>query len=95
MSQPIALDSAARAQLAAICQEIVARVLFPEQWAEIESDDEFQSESLVGGYDAIESLFTFSFYDSSGREWWFDVSLEQAARIGSGESVDIALRAPQ
>jgi hypothetical protein len=30
-----------------------------------------------------------------GREWWFDVSLEQAASIAGGEDVDIALKASQ
>ncbi len=46
------------------------------EWAEIEADDWFQSESYCGGFDAEEMAFTFSFYDRSGKEFWFQFPLQ-------------------
>lgn len=46
-----------------------------EEWAEIESDDMFQSGRFVGGYDADEAAFCFSYFDIDGGEYWFQFTL--------------------
>ena len=95
MSQSAQLDSDAVAQLVDICREIAARQFSPAQWSEVESDDEFQSERLVGGFDATEGRFTFSYFDHKGAEWWFDLTLEKALAAANGKSVSLELRKPQ
>lgn len=49
-------------ELVRIAEGIVGRSRTDEEWAEYESDDEFQTEHLLGGYDATESAFYFSVY---------------------------------
>jgi hypothetical protein len=89
------LDSDSVTQLAAICREIAARQLSFDQWTAVESSDEFQAGRLVGGFDATEGVFTFSFFDATGSEWWFDLSLEDALAAAAGKSVTFELRKPQ
>jgi hypothetical protein len=88
------LDSDAAVQLHEICRVIAGRELSLDRWAEVESSDEFQSGRLVGGFDATEGLFTFSYFDAGGTEWWFDLTLESAIAASSGESVKVELRKP-
>jgi hypothetical protein len=95
MSTSIQLDPEAAAQLRAICQVIVARKLSIAGWAAVESSDEFQSGRLIGGFEAIEGLFVFSYFDADGAEWWFDITLERASAVASGESVTFPMRKPQ
>ena len=47
-------------ELVNICREIEAKNFSNSQWAEIESDDMFQTSQFVGGYDADEREFCFS-----------------------------------
>ncbi len=89
------LDSEAATQLLEICQAIAARQLSLAQWAAIESSDEFQSGRLVGGFEATEGAFTFSYLEAGGAEWWFNLTLEHALAVASGESVNVELREPQ
>ena len=95
MSGTAQLDSDSVAQLAEICRAIAARRLSHEQWSQVESSDEFQSDSLVGGFDATEGLFTFSYFDGAGIEWWFDLTLERALAAAEGRGVSVELRKPQ
>jgi hypothetical protein len=95
MSTAIQLDSEAGAQLREICQAIAARQLSLAEWAAVESSDEFQSSRLVGGFEAIEGLFTFSYFEVGGTEWWFDLTLERALAVAAGESVTFQMRKPQ
>ena len=64
-----------------ICQHILGENKSFEEWDEIESDDMFQSQKYCGGYDATEQVFTFSYFESSGKEWWFQVSYEDIASV--------------
>ena len=59
------------------------------QWAEIESDDMFQSASFCGGFDANEKAFLFSWYTNDTEAYWFQLSLEGAVDIANGGSPQI------
>ena len=77
----------------------IARLIIDEhktidEWAAIESDDMFQDERYVGGFDADEQEFCFSYHGSEG-EVWFQLSLEQMAEIAMGGSPDVECRAPE
>lgn len=56
------------------------------------SDDEFQTAQFVGGCDATEGAFTFSWYDPDEVEWWFTLTMDEAARVAAGENIDIRVR---
>ena len=88
------LDTEASSQLREVCRDIAARRFTLEQWSAIESSDEFQTDCLVGGFEALESAFTFSYYDSSRTEWWFGLTLSQAETIAVGAPIEVELRAP-
>lgn len=62
-----------------------------DEWAETESDDLFQSENYLGGYDADEMAFCFSFFDQRGHEYWFQVGFDQIDRILAGELPQLKL----
>lgn len=79
-------------ELRSICQSIVAEGLSLKQWAEIESDDMFQSTSFCGGFDADEKAFLFSWYANDTKEYWFQFSLEDAVDIANGGSTRIVGR---
>jgi hypothetical protein len=95
MNQATQLDSDAQTQLVAICREIASRRLSLDQWSAVESSDEFQSERLVGGFEATEGQFTFSYFDVTDNEWWFNLTLEQALGVAQGNGVVVELREPQ
>lgn len=71
-------------QLKGMCASIEAQALNESEWAERESDDEFQSNHYCGGFDADENAFCFSFYAQSGNEYWFQFNLSEASLIKSG-----------
>lgn len=73
-------------QLRKVAAEIIKERKSDDEWALIESDDMFQEGSLVGGYDATESAFCFSWYDE-GKEFWFQVTLGEVEKIAKGEDV--------
>jgi hypothetical protein len=72
-------------ELREICEEIVERDQSLEDWRETESDDEFQTDHYEGGYDADEEAFCFSYHAADGEELWFQVTLDEVARIAAGE----------
>jgi hypothetical protein len=63
-----------------ICKEIVEENKSLAEWAEIESDDMFQSEKYEGGFDALEMEFCFSVYLDAA-EYWFQLSLDSIHKI--------------
>ncbi len=67
-------------ELIDICEAIADQAYTPAQWARLESDDMFQGVDVVGGYDASEKAFTFSYYDSDDKEWWFQLTTEGCER---------------
>lgn len=71
-------------ELIDICEAIADQAYTPVQWARFESDDMFQSEQIVGGYDATEKAFTFSYFDSDKKEWWFQLTLKDVNEIADG-----------
>lgn len=75
-----------------ICREIVADGDSDAEWAEIESDDMFQSEHYAGGYDADEQAFCFSHYVSDGEEQWFQLTLVEVQAAAAGERPAIKVR---
>ncbi len=79
-------------ELRSICQSVVAEGRSLEEWSEVESDDMFQSESFCGGYDADEQAFLFSWYANDKDEYWFQLSIGEAAEIANGGSPRIVGR---
>jgi len=77
--------------LRSLFMQIVTENNTEEEWAEIESDDMFQLESYVGGYDADERAFCFSYYHQNGSEYWFQVSLDQIKGVLNGKELHIDL----
>jgi hypothetical protein len=75
-----------------MCREIVAEDHSEEEWSEIESDDMFQSESYVGGFEETEQAFTFSHYAPDGQEYWFQLTLGEVRAIAAGENPVLDLR---
>lgn len=75
-----------------ICREIVAEGHGDAEWAEIESDDMFQSKHYVGGYDADEQAFCFSHYALDGEEQWFQLTLVEVQAVAAGERPAIEAR---
>jgi hypothetical protein len=79
-------------EFVSICRQMVEQGWTDADWAERESSDCFQTQNFCRGYDADEGAFCFSYYDASGNEWWFQVSLAEAQTISAGERLVIALR---
>ena len=83
------------AEFVGICRQVADQACTDEDWADRESDDWFQTPNFCGGYDADERAFCFSYYDASGNEWWFQVSLSDARMISAGGRAVIELRRAQ
>ena len=66
-----------------------------DEWSAIESDDMFQTERYEGGYDATEEAFCFSYYDTEGKEYWFQLSLDEIKQIEEKKKLEIKLTAPE
>ena len=64
------------------------------EWDRIESDDMFQRGAFVGGYDACEQAFTFSYYDAAKKEWWLSFNLPIAEKIARGDEYWLDLFEP-
>ena len=77
------MEHSVDAEFASICRSIVSERRTQEEWAEIESDDMFQTENYVGGFDATEMEFCFSVW-IRGIEYWFQVSHDDIADIAAG-----------
>ncbi|MGQ8364978.1 hypothetical protein [Glaciecola sp. 1036] len=71
-------------ELKAICQEIFDKALGLPEWSKIESGDMFQQGNFIGGFDADEQEFCFSYFATNKNEYWFQFSLETAEEISQG-----------
>ena len=80
------------AQLRGICRDIVSRAKMKADWRATESDDEFQAGPFVGGFDATEDAFCFSYHSATDGEQWFQITLEEAAGLAAGSPVMPKLR---
>lgn len=74
-----------------LCKKIKAEGKTLSEWAEVESDDMFQSGKYVGGFDADEEEFCFSVYLDDG-EHWFQISLEHIEGIANGSMNTVDIR---
>jgi hypothetical protein len=86
------MQLAVDAELRALCREIVGENRSEEEWAEVESDDMFESESYEGGFDATEQAFCFGHFDQEGEEYWFQLTLSEVQAIAQGASPAIDAR---
>jgi hypothetical protein len=77
-----------------ICKEIASQNKSIDEWAEIESDDMFQTKNYVGGFDATEMEFCFSVYINQ-KEYWFQVSLKDIHDILVGKLKEYDIREPE
>ncbi len=75
-----------------ILVQISAENRSPAEWAAIESDDMFQSAHFVGGYDADEEAFCFSYFDDDRNEFWFQFPLATVADMRAGRVTELAVR---
>ena len=76
--------------LVGIAREIVDRNWTVAEWAERESDDEFQTARVVGGFDATEGAFCFSLYDDAAEtEWWIQLTLPEVKSLASGRITEL------
>lgn len=79
-------------EFAEICRRILAESRSEEEWALVESDDMFQTENYIGGFDATEMEFCFSYFDASRHEFWFQCTLAQVADIARGRVPELEAR---
>ena len=79
-------------EMQSICKEIKSMQFSDEQWSEIESDDMFQTNGFIGGYDADEKEFCFSCIHTSGIEFWFQFNLNLSIEIANGSKPAIVGR---
>ena len=82
-------------ELIVILNNIISESKSKDEWAEIESDDMYQSENYIGGYDADEEAFCFSYYDSKRNEYWFQLTLDEVEQILLGKIDEINIRASE
>ncbi|MCB0096959.1 MAG: hypothetical protein KDE46_14620 [Caldilineaceae bacterium] len=75
-----------------ICQSILREGKDKEAWSKIESDDMFQFGPYIGGYDATESAFCFSYYDEHHNEFWFQLTLTEIEEIAEAKRKSLYLR---
>jgi len=73
-----------------IFKEILAKEKSKDEWAEIESDDLIQEEPYVGGYDADEEAFCFSYFTEE-EEFWFQVTFPEISEVVSGRMKEVNL----
>ena len=84
---------AATQELLDICRHVLEEQKTIDEWAEIESDDMFQSEHFCGGFDATERAFCFSLYDDdNGREYWFQLTLDDVRMLAERTDGEIDIR---
>ncbi|MGE0328789.1 MAG: hypothetical protein AB7K71_37950 [Polyangiaceae bacterium] len=75
----------------AIANEVKSTNWTLGEWAEHESDDWFQEGPFLGGFDATEMEFCFSYFSDIG-ELWFQMPLEQVLKVAAGEDVIVEAR---
>ena len=76
-------------ELTDLFARILAENKTESEWAEIESDDMFQSDHYSGGFDATEMAFCFSFFDEDGIEFWFQIPLEEIREYATHGKAEI------
>jgi|KBSMisStaDraftv2_1062788.scaffolds.fasta_scaffold1702452_1 hypothetical protein len=81
-------------ELRALASEIVSWIASEAHWREFEGDDLFQSPNYCGGYEALEEAFTFSYYDSERREWWFQLTADEVQSVAEGQTAVVVTREP-
>ncbi|MBY0273404.1 MAG: hypothetical protein K2X02_08400 [Alphaproteobacteria bacterium] len=69
-----------------ICNQIIKENKDDHEWVLIESSDMFQTDHYCGGYDATENAFCFSYYNLEGKEFWFQLTLNQIKQIIDGKN---------
>ncbi len=79
-------------ELKEICQKILDENKTITEWKKNESDDMFRTKSFVGGFDSTENAFCFSFYDEKGKEFWFQMTLEEIIKAAQGKISSIIIR---
>ena len=70
-----------------IAKDILSENKTLEEWAEIESDDVFQKGAFIGGFDATEEEFCFSY--EVEEEYWFQLPLEDIEKVVKREITEI------
>jgi len=75
-----------------ICQEILKENLDLKDWKLVESTDQFQTKKYTGGFDGTENEFTFSYYDESGKEFWFQLPLSNIEKVEEGIIKEVEIR---
>ncbi len=78
-------------ELTNLFSEIVRENKTEPEWAEIEADDWFQRDNIIGGFDATENEFTFSIFVDE-IEYWLQISLKDIAKYMSGEIIFADIR---
>lgn len=74
-----------------ICTQIVTENKSEQEWSEIESTDMFQTRSFLGGFDATDQVFSFSYFDEQKKEFWFYLTLEEVEEVAKGLKHSIQL----
>ena len=73
-----------------ICKEIIKENKTLAAWAEIESDDLFQSGNYEGGFDSTEMEFCFRVFVNSN-EFWFQLSLDSVRKVNQNLLTEIEI----
>ncbi len=92
MSPPFHMKLAISDELLDLLRNIVRQGLQLHEWASIESCDMFQSPNFVGGFDATEMEFCFSYFDPNGCEFWFQLPLDRIHALVKGEEGEVEVR---
>ncbi|MBP9752793.1 MAG: hypothetical protein KBD31_03175 [Proteobacteria bacterium] len=58
----------------------------------MESDDAFQTDHYVGGYDSTENAFCFSYYNDNNEEYWFQIKLSDILQLTEKDFDSLTLR---
>ena len=86
MKTPVSAD------LLTIFRKIVEENKSNDEWAEVESDDMFQTVHYSGGFDATEMAFCFSHFDPNGGEFWFQLSLDEVSSVANAGEGEVEVR---
>lgn len=78
-------------ELLSIFREIRSENKCLSDWALIESDDTFQTDHFIGGFDATENEFCFAYRPNADEEFLFQLSLDEIHRILKAEKGEIEL----
>ena len=71
-------------ELLEICKEIIKEGMTDEQWSDHAAEDWFQTETVTGGYNFLDKIFTFSYYPPDGGELWVQLALAEVEEVAAG-----------